>query len=132
MIKPYNKNIILDDLELNNISYDDAIYLDKRNCFEIYKSKILKKHLILYTFCAFNDHNLIYIKIARFIFLVCTNMAMSVLFFSDGSMHKIYLDYGKYKFYSTNIRIIIFINSDFSNRNINWIFNFYRYSYLSN
>jgi hypothetical protein len=98
MIKPYNKNIILDDLELNNISYDDSIYLDKRNCFEIYKSKILKKHLILYTFCAFNDHNLIYIKIARFIFLVCTNMAMSVLFFSDGSMHKIYLDYGKYNF----------------------------------
>ena len=34
----------------------------------------------------------------RFIFLICTNMAMNVIFFFDSSMHKIYLDYGKYNF----------------------------------
>ena len=35
----------------------------------------------------------------RFLFLVCTDMAMNVIFFSDESMHKIYLNYGKYNFY---------------------------------
>ena len=32
----------------------------------------------------------------RFFFLVCTDMAMNVFFFTDDSIHKIYLSYGKY------------------------------------
>ena len=35
----------------------------------------------------------------RLAFLICTDMAMNVVFFSDESMHKIYLNYGKYDFY---------------------------------
>ena len=35
----------------------------------------------------------------RFVFLVCTDMAMNVIFFSDESMHKVYLNYGKYDFF---------------------------------
>ena len=31
-------------------------------------------------------------------FLVCQDMAMNVIFFSDDSMHKLYLSYGKYDF----------------------------------
>ena len=31
-------------------------------------------------------------------FLLCTDMAMNVFFFSDETMHKMYLDYGKYDF----------------------------------
>ena len=45
-----------------------------------------------------NDYNLLYIKIAQFIFLVATDMTMNVFFFSDDSMHKIFLTYGKYDF----------------------------------
>ena len=56
------------------------------------------KQLIIYTFFSCHDYNLVYIKISRFVFLVCTSMALNVLFFSDSSMHKIYLDYGKYNF----------------------------------
>ena len=39
-----------------------------------------------------------FIKFSRFIFLICTDMAMNVFFFSDDTMHKMFLDYGKYNF----------------------------------
>ena len=39
-----------------------------------------------------------FIKYSRFIFLLCTDMAMNVFFFSDDTMHKMFLDYGKYNF----------------------------------
>ena len=89
-------NEILDDLDLNNLPYEKAVDLDKRTFIQIYWSRLKSKHLIIYTFISCNDHNLLYIKISRFIFLVCTSMAMNVIFFFDSSMHKIYIDYGKY------------------------------------
>ena len=45
-----------------------------------------------------NDHNIIYIKYSRFIFSICTDMALNVFFFADETMHKMFLDYGKYNF----------------------------------
>ena len=93
-----NNNNNLDDLDLNNLEYDKAVDLDKRTLFQIYWSKLKSNHLVIYTFFSCYDHNLIYIKIARFIFLICTSMAMNVIFFSDNSMHKIYIDYGEYNF----------------------------------
>ena len=52
----------------------------------------------MFTFFAEKDFNLIYIKLAKFVFEVCTNLVMNVLFFFDESMHKIYLNYGKFNF----------------------------------
>jgi len=105
----------LDDLDFNNLTYEKAIVSDKRKFIQIYWSKLRRKHLIIFTFFSRNDYNLIYIKIARFLFLICTSMAMSVIFFFDSSMHKIYLDYGKYNFiqqipqilYSSIISLVI-------------------------
>ena len=99
-IKDKNINKKLDTLDLNNLIYEKALELDKRTFGQIYSSKLAKKHLILYTFFSCQDYNLIYIKIARFSFLICTSMALNVLFFFDSSMHKIYLDFGKYKIIS--------------------------------
>ena len=39
-----------------------------------------------------------YIKFCRFAFSICTNLALNVFFFSDETMHKIFLDYWKYNF----------------------------------
>ena len=64
----------------------------------MYLSKIKRQHIIMFTFCSENDFNLIYVKLVRFAFEICTNIAMNALFFSDESMHKIYLNYGKYDF----------------------------------
>ena len=88
----------LDNYQLNNLEYEEAIKLDKRNFFKIYWSILEREHLILFTFFKRNDHNIISVKYARFIFLVCTDMALNVFFFSDETMHKMYLDYGKYNF----------------------------------
>ena len=64
----------------------------------MYWSILKREHLIIFTFFIRNDHNLIPIKFSRFIFSVCTDMALNVFFFSDETMHKMYIDYGKYNF----------------------------------
>ena len=83
---------------MNNLEYNEAINLDKRSFIVTYFSVLKREHLILFTFFIRNDHNIIYIKLCRFIFLVCTDMALNVFFFSDETMHKMFLDYGKYNF----------------------------------
>ena len=88
----------IDDLDLNNLSYEKALELDKRTFGQIYWSKLKGKHLLIFTFISCEDHNLLYIKVARFLFLICSSMAMNIIFFFDSSMHKIYMDYGKYDF----------------------------------
>ena len=88
----------LDAFELNDLEYNEAVVQDKRNFIQIYFDLLCREHLIIFTFFICNDYNLLYIKYARFIFLVSTDMAMNVFFFSDDSMHKIFLNYGKYNF----------------------------------
>ena len=87
-----------DNFELNNMEYQAALETDKRSFINIYWSILEREHLIIFTFFTRNDHNLIYIKFTRFIFLVCTDMALNVFFFADETMHKMFLDYGKYNF----------------------------------
>ena len=55
-------------------------------------------YFIVSTFFSCNDFNLSYIKIARFMVLLATDMAMNVFFFNDETMHKIFISYGKYNF----------------------------------
>ena len=88
----------LSDFELNELEYEEAVNLDKRTFLQIYFSTLKREHIILFTFFSCNDYNLLYIKIARFIILFSTDMAMNVFFFSDESMHKLFLNYGKYNF----------------------------------
>jgi hypothetical protein len=110
-----NNNKILDDFELNDLSYEEAIIYDQRNFFQIYLSLLKREHRILFTFFVCHDYNLIFIKLSRFIFLLATDIAMNVFFFSDVTMHKQFLNYGKYNFiqqipqiiYSTIISQII-------------------------
>ena len=87
-----------DDFELNELDYYEALKLDKRPFHKIYWATLKREHSILFTFFNWKDYNLPYIKLARFFFLLCTDMALNVFFFSDDSMHKIYLNYGKYDF----------------------------------
>ena len=90
--------IKLDNFELNDLEYEEALKFDKRNFFQIYWSILKREHLIIFTFFIRNDYNLVHIKFSRFVFLVCTDMALNVFFFSDETMHQMHLDYGKYNF----------------------------------
>ena len=96
----------LDSYELNNLNYDIAINLDKRKFLEIYWSFLKREHLIIFTFFIRNDHNIKYVKYSRFIFLIFTDMALNVFFFSDETMHKMFIDYGKYNFFQQIPQII--------------------------
>ena len=78
----------LDNFELNNLEYLDACKLDERPFIKVYWSVLLREHLVLFTFFSWNDYNLFYVKIERFLVLICTQMTMNGLFFSDESMHK--------------------------------------------
>ena len=88
----------MDDFELNNLEYDKAIIIDKRPFIEIYFSLLKREHLLIFTFLVKDDYNITYIKYMRFIFLICTDMTLNVFFFADKTMHKLFLDYGKYNF----------------------------------
>ena len=78
----------LDNFELNNLEYIDAVKFDKRPFLTTYWSVLMREHIVLFTFLSWNDYNIFYIKIERFLVLICTQMAMNGLFFSDESMHK--------------------------------------------
>ena len=82
----------LDDYELNNLSYEEALKLDKRTFIQIYCSMLRKKHIIMFIFCTRGDYNLSILKVSKLVFLLATNFAMSVLFFFDDSMHNIYIN----------------------------------------
>ena len=86
------------DFELNELEYKDATRLDKRSLCEIYWATLKREHLIIFTFFNCHDYNLFSIKLCRFIFLVVGDMAFNSFFFSDDSMHKLFLSYGKYDF----------------------------------
>ena len=96
--KEYLSKSKLDDFELNNLEYEDALMFDKRSFIQMFWSVLKREHILLFTFFFHNDYNLYYAKNARFIFLLATDMAMNVFFFSDETMKKIYLSYGEYDF----------------------------------
>ena len=103
------------DYELNELEYERAIKLDKRTLCQLYCAILKREHLIIFTFCNCDDYNLLSVKVSRCIFLMVGDMALNVFFFSDDSMHKLFLTYGKYDFiqqipqitYSTIISQII-------------------------
>ena len=91
----FNRNNFY-DFELNELPYNKAIKYDKRSFVEYYVQLIKREHLIIFTFFSCNDYNIISVKLSKFIFSIVLDFALNVVFFFDDSMHKIYLDYGKY------------------------------------
>ena len=88
----------LDNYELYKLDFLDAVALDKRNFTSIYLSLIKREELIMLTFVSWNDYNLFYVKIDRFLFLFVTTLVMNSLLFADKTIHKLYLEEGKYNF----------------------------------
>ena len=96
-----------DDYELNSLDYLDALELDDRKFLRVYWSLIKREHLIIFTFFSWNDYNIFSIKLSKFFFLICTDMALNVFFFSDESMHNIYQSGGNYIFFEQLFQMII-------------------------
>ena len=87
------------DYELNILPYEDAIKYDKRT-FSVYYISLLKRKIsIIFAFYTKNDYNLRSIKISLFFFNFALTYTVNALFFNDETMHKIYVDNGKFDFF---------------------------------
>ena len=86
------------DFELNELSYKEAVIYDKRSFYYFYWQLLRREHLIFFTFFSWDDNNILSIKLSKFMVSISVDFALNVAFFFDESMHKIYLDYGKYNF----------------------------------
>ncbi len=88
----------LNDEEINNLEYQQAILIDKRIYFQYYYSSHKKKHLILFIFLPSNDYNLIPIKFILFLISFSMYLNINGFFFTDDTMNKIYIDNGAFNF----------------------------------
>jgi len=84
------------DFEKNQLEYEKALKLDKRNYFQYYISLLKYNHPILYSFGTYDDYNSRIIKIFLFFFSFSSDLTINALFFNDDTMHKIYQDKGKF------------------------------------
>jgi hypothetical protein len=94
---PKNDNI-LDNFELNNLDYDEACELDNRGFCRTYCSVLMREHLFFFTFFACKDYNLFYVKIERFLTLVCIEMTVNGLFFVHETMYGKYIEEEEFTF----------------------------------
>lgn len=102
----HNKNIIInakkkakeelyktqkmDNFELNDLDYEKACEFDDRGFCKTYWSILMREHIVLFTFFTWTDYNLFYVKIERFLILICSQMTVNGLFFVHESMHRKY------------------------------------------
>ena len=61
----------------------------------------------MFTFFNWNDFNLFSIKLSKFFFLICTDMALNAFFFSDESMHNIYISGGEFNFFDQLTQMVL-------------------------
>ena len=90
--KSYNDN------EMNLLNYKKAIKYDNRTYCQYYISLMKTKHILIFTFLQFQDYNSQCIKIYIFLFTFYINYTVSAMFYSDSTMHKIYIDKGSFDF----------------------------------
>ena len=91
-IKKYNDN------ELNFLSYKEALKYDKRSFCNYYKSLIIIKHPIIFSFCPNKDYNTMIIKIDLFFLSFSIYYFINAFFFDESTIHQIYEDEGIYNF----------------------------------
>ena len=84
------------DNELNGLAYQYAIEIDFRTFFESYWSLLKQNHLLLFTFISKNDYNLFLHKLSLVLISFALSITINTLFFTDKSMHQLYVDYGKF------------------------------------
>ena len=71
---------------------------DKRTYIQYYLSLLRTKHILIFTFFQFRDYNSQIIKIYIFFLTFTINFTVSAKFYSDSTMHKIYVDEGSFDF----------------------------------
>ena len=86
----------LHDIEMNSLSYQNALIYDKRTYCQYYISLIRTKNNLIFSFCYNNDYNSKILKIDLFFISFILFFTINALFFNDDAMHKIYEDKGSF------------------------------------
>ena len=86
------------DNEMNSLEYKDALKNDKRTYWQYYISLLRTQHILIFSFFNTRDYNSQIIKIYIFFFTFVINYVISAMFYSDSTMHKIYIDEGSFDF----------------------------------
>ena len=84
------------EIELNKLSFEQAIIYDKRTYSQYYTSLIKTKNSLIFSFCLNNDYNLRIIKIDLFFIDFIISLTINGLFFDDNTMHTIYKKNGSF------------------------------------
>ena len=92
------KNIPYNDEEMNSFNYEDAKIHDNKTYCQYYISLLRTKHILIFTFFQNGDYNSKMIKIYIFFLTFAINYLVSAMFYSDSTMHKIYIDKGAFDF----------------------------------
>jgi len=76
-----------------------ALITDKRTYIQYYLSLLRTNHVLIFSFyCNNKDYNSQIIKSFLFFFFLVLHLTINALFFNDDTLHKIYLDEGKFNF----------------------------------
>ena len=111
----YKKIYSKTNLEMNELSYTEALKYDKRSFCVYYYSLVTTKHLFFFSFLSKFDYNSRALKIYLFFFNFTTYFIVNTLFFNEKSMNKIYQEGGNFDFiynipqilYSTIISVFL-------------------------
>ena len=92
--KEYNSSIY----RINNLSYENAIKLDKRNYFSIYKYYIINSEIVLNLILVPNYLELFCLKIIFLMYIIGSEGLFNALLYEDKYINNIYDNNGKYIF----------------------------------
>jgi hypothetical protein len=88
------------DNELNNLSYFDAILIDKRSFFQIYFSLIKTKHILLFALGCKNDFNPRTMKISFMFSIFAIFLTCNTILVTESTFHNLYISEGKIDIFS--------------------------------
>ena len=94
----FDQIMAIDDYEMNNFPYSEALKMDKRTYGQYYLSLIRTEHLLIFSFYNNKDYNSRAIKVSLYILNLVISFTVNALFFDDSTMHQIYEDEGDFNF----------------------------------
>ena len=104
--KPENIKNYMEE-EINGLSYNQAIQIDKRTYCQFYGSLLKTQHNLISALFNNDDYNLGIIKIDLFFIGFTIEYTINALFYNDDTMHKIHENKGQFDL-ETQIPIIIY------------------------
>ena len=106
-IKKIQKIMHYNTDEMNDLSYDLALYYDRRTFCKYYCSLLKLNHCLYNSFCNNKDYNSKIMKLDIFFIGISIDYTVNALFFNDDTMHKIYKNKGAFEL-ASQIPIIIY------------------------